>query len=399
MPGKKSPQDTDIESWLQQHASPKGQSGLRAANERRILALIRQHHHLPKSIIAKETGLSAQAATVIINKLEQEELVLRGAPQKGKRGQPSIPFSLNAQGAFGLGIRIGRRSIQLTLIDFCGKVQAALREQWQYPTVDAMNRFVQKGIPAVTAPLTAEQKQKLCGVGVAMPFEIWRWSEQAGAPETVLEQWRQLTIIPALQQMTSLPVFMCNDHTAACAAELWYGKHKQLNDYLYCFIGTFVGGGLVINRQLHVGRNGNAGALGSLPFNQGTTQSQLINQSSLYLLERMLNEHKIDSTFLHSNTAPWPHDLPGLDGWIDDVASGLVHAALNAHGILDLDAVVIEGALPRDVLAKVVARCQQKLADADKRGLTPLTLLQGSVGADAQSLGSAHLPFLMLYSN
>ncbi|MBU2979632.1 ROK family transcriptional regulator [Alteromonas sp. C1M14] len=398
MPANKSSSDTESALWQQQHAAPKGQSGLRATNERRILALIRQHHQLPKADIAKETGLSAQAATVIINKLEKEELVYRGRPQKGKRGQPSIPFSLNAQGAYGLGIRIGRRSIQITLIDFCGKVQAALREQWQYPTVDIMLRFVKKAMAAVTATLNAQQKQKICGVGVAMPFEIWRWSEQAGAPESILEQWRQLSIVPVLQELTSLPVFMCNDHTAACAAELWFGEHKTIHDYLYCFIGTFVGGGLVLNGQLHVGRNGNAGAIGSLPFMQGHGQTQLINQSSLYIFERTLNQHHIDSSFLHSNTAVWPSDLPGLDEWIHGVAEGLAYAALNAHGILDLDGVIIEGAVPRDVLNKILSVCKQKLAEADGRGLSPITLLQGSVGADAQSLGSAHLPLLMLYS-
>ena len=74
----------------QQSTKAKGQSGLRALNERRILTLIRHHQQLPKALIAKETGLSAQAATVIINRLEEDGLLQRGEPHRGKRGQPSV---------------------------------------------------------------------------------------------------------------------------------------------------------------------------------------------------------------------------------------------------------------------------------------------------------------------
>ena len=60
----------------------RGQSGLRARNERRILALIRKHGSAPKAEIAQELGLSAQAVTVIIKSLEKENLLLRSRIKK-----------------------------------------------------------------------------------------------------------------------------------------------------------------------------------------------------------------------------------------------------------------------------------------------------------------------------
>ena len=71
---------------------------------------------------------------------------------------------------------------------------------------------------------------------------------------------------------------------------------------------------------------------------------------------------------------------------------------MSAHAFLDLDAVIIEGALPDNIKAELLSRCGQLLQSADFRGLSSLTLRGGSVGADAQSFGSANLPLLAQYS-
>ena len=398
MPANSSGQQVEPHGFWQKSTPLKGQSGLRALNERRILTLIRQHQELPKARIANETGLSAQAATVIINKLEEDGHLLRGEPQRGKRGQPTVPFSLKADGAFGVGIKIGRRSIQITLIDFCGRVRSSLREQWDYPAVDAMIRFAEKGIRAMLSTLGDGEKLRVSGVGVAMPFEIWRWSEQAGAPEEALSEWQDFDVPAAIQKITDLPVYLCNDDTAACAAELWFGEHRDLNDYLYCFVGTFIGGGMVLNRQLHTGRHGNAGAVGSLPYPGSLAGGQLLDVASIYLLEKTLKEAGQDTAFLHGRQQVWPEDVPGISEWLDSVATGIVHSAMSAHAFLDLDAVIIEGALPDNIKAELLSRCGQLLQSADFRGLSSLTLRGGSVGADAQSFGSANLPLLAQYS-
>ena len=69
------------------------------------------------------TGLSAQTVSVIMRALEQEGLLLRGEPVRGRIGQPSVPMSLDADGAFFVGLKVGRRSADLTLIDFMGRVR------------------------------------------------------------------------------------------------------------------------------------------------------------------------------------------------------------------------------------------------------------------------------------
>jgi DNA-binding MarR family transcriptional regulator len=78
------------------------QASLRAYNERLVLSLVRRHGGQAKADIARSTGLSAQTVSVIMRALEEERLLVRGAPVKGRVGQPSVPMHLAPDGAFSL---------------------------------------------------------------------------------------------------------------------------------------------------------------------------------------------------------------------------------------------------------------------------------------------------------
>src|SRR5580704_17891971 len=137
--------DDPIRSTLHNLVSPGGglrsvdrnrgtnQSGVRLYNERLVLALVRGHGALPKAEIARLTGLSAQTVTGIVNRLERDALLLRGDVQRGRVGQPSVPFALNPDGALALGLKVGRRSCDLYLVDFTGAVRARRTHLYTYP--------------------------------------------------------------------------------------------------------------------------------------------------------------------------------------------------------------------------------------------------------------------------
>ena len=50
-----------------------------------------------------------------------------------------------------------------------------------------------------------------------------------------------------------MPVYVQNDATAACGAELVFGTGERPKDFLYFYFGYFIGGGLVLNGQLFTG--------------------------------------------------------------------------------------------------------------------------------------------------
>lgn len=380
------------------------QAGVRLYNERLILSLIRRHRGLAKVEIARLTGLSTQTTTVIINRLEADGLLVPGERQRGRVGQPSVPYSLNPDGAFGLGLMIGRRSTDLVLMDFTAGIRARERMIYSYPSPDDILAFAERELPNLIATLPAEQRRRISGLGVAMPFELWNWEADLGTPPGALGAWRDFDIAGELsRRFAPWPVRLCNDATSACAAELTFGAGRAYRDFAYFYIGAFIGGGIVLNGSLFPGRSGNAGALGSMPVmrreqdGQASLQ-QLIRTASIYRLERKLIAAGQRGTDIWLSPDDWSSFREPLDAWIAEAAEALAQAIAAALAVIDFEAVIIDGAFPRDVRQRLVERIRERLAGIDRQGLTEAAVVEGSVGRDARAIGGAALPLLAAFA-
>lgn len=369
------------------------QSGMRDFNERLVLTLVRRHGGLAKTEIARRTRLSAQTVSVIMRELEEEGLLLRQDPIRGKIGQPSIPMSLNPEGAFFLGLKIGRRSAELVLIDFLGTVRAMLQHSYRYPTPRETVEFVSDGIKRIRAGLTLEQDRRIAGLGIAMPFELWNWVDAAGAPRKAMDDWRNRDIRADIQSQVNFPVYLQNDATSACGAELVFGKSETPRDFIYFYIGAFAGGGVVLNGALYGGPTGNAGAVGSMPVpGPGGAPRQLIDIASLTMLERAINANGREASYLWTSPEMWTEDVPELDAWIESAATGLAYAIASACAVIDFQAAVIDGWMPVDVRTKLVDAVADALTKIDAEGLVLPPVREGTVGIHARALGGASLP-------
>jgi predicted NBD/HSP70 family sugar kinase len=369
------------------------QSGMRDYNERLVLSLVRRHGSLAKTEIARLTRLSAQTVSVIMRELEDEGLLLRNEPIRGRIGQPSIPMSLDPEGAFFLGLKIGRRSAELVLIDFLGTVRAMLQLSYRYPTPRDTVQFVTEGIKRVRAGLTADQDRRIAGLGIAMPFELWNWADAVGAPREVMDHWRNRDIRADIQAQVSFPVYLQNDATSACGAELVFGKGDTPRDFIYFYIGAFAGGGIVLHGGLYSGPTGNAGALGSMPVpGPDGAPRQLIDIASIAMLERTLNARGIDASFLWTSPEDWGSDIgPELEEWIASAANGLAYAIVSATSVIDFQAAVIDGWMPVSVRARLVAAVVDALTRIDAEGLALPPVREGTVGIHARAMGGASL--------
>ena len=374
------------------------QSGLRAYNQRLVLSLVYSHGNLAKTDIARLTGLSAQTGSVIMRELEAEDLIVKGEPIRGKVGQPSVPLSINPNGAFFIGLKVGRRSAELILINFLGEPQAALRKSYPWPTPPLIIGFVRDGIEQMLAGLPEAFRDRVAGLGIAIPFELWNWTEQAGAPREEMDQWRGCDLRSELAQICDMPVYLQNDATAACAAELVFGTHPGLSDFLYLYIGTFVGGGVVLNGSIYSGRTGNAGALGPLPvMGPDGKLVQLLDRASIMLLESMIKAAGQDPSPLWNSPDHWEGFEALAEEWIGIVARALAQAIVSSSSVIDFEHVVIDGGLPVEVRSKIVEATRREVGHYDLRGLEIPTILPGTVGHLARPLGAASLPLFDKY--
>ncbi len=375
------------------------QSGVRLYNERLILALIRRHGRLPKAEVARLTGLSAQTVTAIVNRLEADALLLRGGPRRGRVGQPSVPFALNPDGALSFGLKIGRRSCDLYLVDFTGAVRARRSHLYAYPAPEEITAFLREDLASLTRDLPSFLLGRIVGLGVAAPFELWNWESEINAPREIMNRWRSFDIQSEISRNCAWPVILSNDATAACAAEMFFGRGGLHRDFVYVFVGSFVGGGIVLSGSLFPGRRGNAGAIGSMPTGApdgkgGVCSIQLIRRASLYVLERKLIAAGLDPSAIWTTPESWPSFGRPLDEWIEEAAGGMALAALAATSIIDFQAVIVDGAFPAIIRERIASRMAELLEAMDHRGLSPIIVEEGSIGGGARAMGAAALLML-----
>jgi len=171
-----------------------------------------------------------------------------------------------------------------------------------------------------------------------------------GAPHETLEAWRAYDVRTSVERLVPWPVHFCNDATAAGGAELAFGSGARYANFLYVFIATLIGGGVVLNGSLYPGRTGYAGAFGSIlvpDLSGGRAPQSLIRCASLYLLENMMRSEGKDPSILWRSSDDWSEVGSTLDGWIERATDSLSVAIVSAISVIDFEAIVID-ALSRD---------------------------------------------------
>lgn len=369
------------------------QRGVRNYNERLLLTMLQRSGALAGIDLARKAGLSPQTVSVILRKLEKDGIVERGVPIRGKVGKPSIPITLAKDGVFSIGMKIGRRRSDLLLLDFQGNVRAQISTNYSYPMPETVFGFLQEGLASLLADLPERTLSRICGIGIAAPFELWRWHELLSAPAQKFESWKDVDFAREVAKFSDLPICVVNDSSAACHAEHLYGRGKEFRDYGYFFIGSFIGGGVVLNDTVFEGNQGNAGAFGSMRSSGPMGESrQLIDVASRHLLEGRLVEAGVDPQVLWAQPQDWSALSRYVDPWIGETAQELAKAALSVCSVIDFEAILIDGAFPAAVRSELVTRVRRYLINQDTRGLIPPRIEAGSIGGNAGAIGAASTP-------
>ena len=385
------------------HLQPRGssQGGLRQYNERVVLQAIRLHGALPSAEIARVTRLTAQTVSLITKRLIDDGLLTKGEPQRGKVGQPSVPLSLDPDGAFAIGIKVGRRSMDVLLVDFTGRARQRWSLEYRFADPDELLAEIAQRLKDVRRKLGPAQRERIQGIGIAAPLAMGGWQQLLGLPAQVADKWQRFDLQAEVARLTELPVELIKDTAAACVAELVAGRGRSVKSFLYVFVDTFIGGGLVIDSHLRMGLHGNAGAIGSLALgvaraSAAGAEAQLLSVASLLTLEQRYTAAGLEpaaASDARALQAPWRQHTRR---WLDQAAAAMALAAHSAACLLDLDGVIIDGSFSRELQTALLERLAAALARSNWEGVVRPPVHAGSIGSDARAIGAALLP---LYAN
>jgi predicted NBD/HSP70 family sugar kinase len=356
--------------------------GVRRYNERLILATVRRLNGASKADLSRITGLSPQAAVRIVESLADEGRLIKAGKRTGGMGQPSIIYRINGGSGCTIGAEIGRDRLVCTMLDFDGRIIACESTTTSYPSpasaVELIQCFAQKHLPQ----LREEQREGFLGFGIAMPWFIGEWREEAGIAAQQAAAWAAPGLEEYFQKELDGPVIFENDGNAGALAELMSGSAVGLTNFLYVHIGSFVGGGLILNGEIKRGKNGNAGALASMPIPQGTSTDFLLHAASLYQM---------------TTSGEGEHD-PAWEAWLKHCAEALAFVIISANSLLDLDAVVIGGGLPHTQLRHLSERVKNTIQKTAPRDFFCPELKIGENGEKAPAIGAGLLPLFSTYA-
>lgn len=115
----------------------------------------------------------------------------------------------------------------------------------------------------VARELLAKAPQPVMGIGLGIPGLLDRASGISLVSENFAE-WSNVQVLEPFRREFNLPVDMENDVRVGALGELHFGAGRRFRSFLFTALGTGVGSGIVLDRQLYRGPYGTAGEFGHI---------------------------------------------------------------------------------------------------------------------------------------
>jgi glucokinase len=289
-----------------------------------------------------------------------------------------------------IGIDLGGTAIKLGRFTPEGECLQA----WTLPTPQPPRPETVIAIMArAIAQLDPEGKAIAIGVGTPGP------SDAAGRVARYalnLEGWTDVPLADRLEALTGKLTIISNDANCAALGESWLGAGRPFQNMILLTLGTGVGGGVILNRQLFIGRGGAAGELGLVsvdlngpPCNSGNRGS-LEQHVSAQAIRRRMGQEPRELALKARNG-----DEAAIAFWQNygrELAAGIASSVY----VLTPEAVVIGGGISASAdlfFPTLEAELEQRVAFTSREGLQ---VLVAELGNQAGMIGAAHLAWQRL---
>ncbi|WP_427018116.1 ROK family transcriptional regulator [Pseudarthrobacter sp. P1] len=226
-------------------------------------AIRRADGGLSRVELSAAVGLAPQTVSNICRRLLDQGLIRETGKEGTGPGKPRTILQLNPAGMYAVGVHIDPAVTSFALLDVVGNV--VLFSQLDTDVGIAPENFVAV-MAAEVLRLVADSgvdPERVAGVGVATPGPV-----DAGAGLVVnpphMPGWTRVALRDGLARGTGMPVVMDKDVTAAAVSEMWAGGANGAGSFVFLYIGTGLGAGLVFNDEVMRGSSGNSGEIGHI---------------------------------------------------------------------------------------------------------------------------------------
>ncbi|MGP0223034.1 ROK family transcriptional regulator [Paenarthrobacter sp. NCHU4564] len=225
-------------------------------------AIRRSSGGLSRVELAQFVGLSPQTISNISRRLLDQQLIVEAGKEGTGPGKPRTILRLNPSGMYAVGVHLDPAVMTFVILDLVGDV--VLHSRMATPSGDPAD--VITSIADQIQVLIADSgvdASKIAGLGVAAPGPI-DLDEGSVVEPPLLTRWNRVRIREALTEATGLETLVDKDVTSAAVAETWVGGASGAGSFVFMYMGTGIGCGIVLNDEVVRGTSGNAGEIGHI---------------------------------------------------------------------------------------------------------------------------------------
>ncbi|MCX5214704.1 ROK family transcriptional regulator [Kitasatospora sp. NBC_00240] len=373
-------------------------------NQAVVLDAIRTAGPVSRVELAPLTGLTSQTVSNVVRRLLDAGLVAESGQAPSGGGKPRTLLSPRADGAYALGVQLDPDVAVVVLVNLVGEVVASRRLRLTSPSdpADVVARVA--GAARRLAGGSGVDPARLLGTGIATPGPIDGPAGAVVSPPN-FSGWGRVPLLQMFGVATGMPVAMDNDATAAAIGERWIGGRARTGSFLFIYLGTGVGAGIVLDNTVLHGDSGNAGEFGHMAVEPGPLVCHCGGTNCLgpyvtpaAVIADLLERHgRAAATRIGVTGAPealhedWKalrqavrRDDPAAGDAIRKAARLVGQAVRGAVSLLDVSRVVLGGGALRgieSIMCEEVDTAVNRMANATRTVAVEKSVIGDAVGA------------------
>jgi predicted NBD/HSP70 family sugar kinase len=240
---------------------------LRAINERTVLELIQHGGATSRAQIARKSGLSKPTVSLALGSLVEAGLVHEVGRATGGKGPSAVLYELNPGAGWVVGIDVGAHWLRAAAADITGAIVARVDQRARSRSAGQLVQQIGHVAQEVASEAGLRWSQVThATVGSSGVLDPSR-GLLAHAPN--LPGWGRQGLVGAIRDELGTAVSFENDVNLAALGERSHGAGRNVENFVFLWVGTGVGMGIVINGELYRGAGGAAGEIGYMPVGEG----------------------------------------------------------------------------------------------------------------------------------
>ena len=363
-------------------------------SEQSLIRTFRDRPSLTRLEIQEATGLSRVTVSQRIQKLLSEKVLLESKSTIVSGGRKATTLSLNPNGGFVGIVDFAATTFSIALANLHGDVIQNTTSMIDIS--DGPKKILPEAIRQIKELYATVPKSKRLGVVVGVPGPVDHIHGRVVSPP-IMQGWDGIDFIEIFGKELSTPIYLENDANLIAFAE-WKLVYPEERDLLVVKLGTGIGSGIILNKQLHRGAQGAAGDLGHVQLDAlkgsacrcGHTDCVESFSGGWALVEKLnAMGYKVKNTTDIADLCR-KGDAKVIR-LLTEASSYIGHAIADAVNLLNPSRVVIEGRLVNAtdlVLATIKEVVYQR---AGALATKHLTIVPAKLGTDCAVLGAAQL--------